>query len=201
MADEEQVDETTTPDDGAGTETGQGDDFDKDRALATIRKLRESEKAAKAQAKELEDLKARLREIDDKDKSEIEKQAARAQEATAKLTAAEQRAADLALQMAVERAARKLGFIDEDDAYRLIDRRAVETDDAGAPTNVDDLLKALARAKPHLVGDADGGTKNGNGTATRAVPNTPRPAARTGSRDQAIQESQKELRANPRYGF
>ncbi len=198
MADEEQVDETTTQD-GAGTETERGDDFDKDRALATIRKLREQEKALKAQAKEAEDLKRRLQEIEDKDKSETERQAARAQEAVAKLTAAEQRAADLALQMSVERAARKLGFIDEDDAYRLLDRRAVETDDDGEPTNVEALLKDLAKAKPHLIAAADDGQKPaGNAAATQRVPHA-RPNAGQPNRHEDIDQRARVLQQSGAY--
>ena len=46
----------TKTDDKAGQEGGE--EFDKDRAMATIKKLREFEKTAKTQLKELEDLKA-----------------------------------------------------------------------------------------------------------------------------------------------
>lgn len=174
-----------------------GDDFDRDRALATIRRLRDQEKTLKAQVKDADALRKRVQEIEDKDKSEVERQASRAQEAQAKLTAAEQRAADLMLQMSVERAARKLGFIDEDDAFRLLDRKAVTLDDDGEPTNVDALLKDLAKAKPHLIAADDAGQKTGNGT--RAVPGTPKPSGQKSSRAELVEQARKELAAGGRY--
>jgi chromosome segregation ATPase len=196
---ETQVDETTTTtENGATTETGKdGKPFDADRAQRLIDQQREEIKALKATSKELADARARLKEIEDKDKSETERAASRAQEAEAKLSAAEQRAADLALQMAVERAARKLNFIDEDDAFRLLDRKAVEMDADGEPANVEKLLTTLAKAKPHLVKDEDAGTANGTGARTQAVPGTPRPnSGRPTDRTQADIEG---LRATGRY--
>lgn len=178
-------------DNGSGDD---GDDFDKDRALATIRKLREAEREGKATKKQLDDALARLKAIEDKDKSETERAAAQAQEATAKLTAAEQRAQDLAIRLAVERAARKLDFIDEDDAYRLIDRSAVEMDASGDPQNVEGLLKDLAKAKPHLVK-----SENGSNGTTRSVPATGRANGTQPSRDEAVKNARQELAQRPGY--
>lgn len=176
-----------------------GQPFDADRAQRTIDALRDEIKGLKATTKELDAARARLKEIDDASKSETERLASKASEAESKLTAAEQRAADLALQMTVERAARKLGFIDEDDAYRLIDRRAVELDDDGEPTNVEKLLTDLAKSKPHLVkAEGDDGQKNGNGAATRGVPPTPKPAGKPATHAEIVNEEEKHLRA--RFG-
>lgn len=50
----------------------EGEEFDKDRALATIKKQRESEDAAKKRAQELE---AKVREYEDRDKTEAQKNA------------------------------------------------------------------------------------------------------------------------------
>lgn len=173
-----------------------GTEFDADRAQRTIDALREEVKTSKAIAKDLAAAQARLKEIDDASKSETEKLASKATEAEAKLTAAEQRAADLALQMAVERAARKLNFIDEDDAYRLLDRKAVTLGEDGEPANVEDLLKVLAKSKPHLVQATDDG-KAGNGARTQAVPGTPRP--NSGKPTDKAQADIDGLRATGRY--
>lgn len=176
------------------------DDFDKERALATIRKLREKEKAGQATQKQLDDALARLKAIEDKDKSETEKLAGQAREASEKLTAAEARAQDLAIRLAVERAARKLHFIDEDDAVRLLDRKAVETDDDGEPANVEKLLEALAKQKPHLVqADAGDGTKQK--TAEKSPPPTPKPNGKAPTRDELVEKAKEELRASGRYSF
>jgi chromosome segregation ATPase len=193
MPDETKVDETTTTttDAGASTsETGKdGQPFDAARAQSTIETLRAEIKGLKGTTKELDAAKARLKEIEDKDKSETEKLAAKATEASEKLTLAEARAQDLAIRLSVERAARKLSFIDEDDAYRLLDRKAVEMDDDGTPTNVEALLTALAKAKPHLVGQAET-----NGKATKAVPPTPKPAGAP-TKEQEVDNLYQQMRA------
>jgi hypothetical protein len=190
MADETQDVETTTT-----TETGKdGTAFDAARAQRTIEQLREEIKASKATAKELSVAQARLKEIEDKDKSEVERLAGTARETSEKLTAAEQRARDLAIRLSVERAARKLGFIDEDDAYRLIDRSTVEMDDGGDPTNVDALLAALAKAKPHLVR-----TDGEKPPLAKGTPQTPKPAATALTKEQDIEQRHQKLEMSGNY--
>jgi hypothetical protein len=158
MADETQDVETTTT-----TETGKdGTAFDAARAQRTIEQLREEIKASKATAKELSVDQARLKEIEDKDKSEV--------------------------------AARKLGFIDEDDAYRLIDRSTVEMDDGGDPTNVDALLAALAKAKPHLVR-----TDGEKPPLAKGTPQTPKPAATALTKEQDIEQRHQKLEMSGNY--
>jgi hypothetical protein len=110
----------------------------------------------------------------------------------AALTAAEQRSQDLAIRLAVERAARKLNFIDEDDAFRLIERSAVEMDAGGDPQNVEALLKDLAKAKPHLVK-----SDNGNG-GTRSVPATGKPGPPAG-RSEDVAARVEKLKASGAY--
>lgn len=58
--------------------------FDKDRAMATINKLRETEKQAKKDAKELETLKAEKSKRDEAEMTESQRNAKRADEAEAK---------------------------------------------------------------------------------------------------------------------
>lgn len=171
--------------------------FDKDRALATIRKLRDNEKATKTQLKELDDLRAKVKAAEDKDKTEAERLAGNAKEASEKLTAAEARAQDLAIRLSVERAARKLGFIDEDDAYRLIDRKAVDMDDDGEPANVDTLLAALAKAKPHLVKSQDDDKKTA--AAQKGTPPTPKPSGTAPTRDEQVKTYAQKLAGSGRY--
>lgn len=171
------------------------DDFDKDRAMATIRQLREKEKAGKTTAKELADARQKLKEIEDAGKTETERLAATAKETGEKLTVAEKRSQDLAVQLHVERAARKLNFIDDDDAFRLIDRTAITMDDDGNPTNVEALLTALAKSKPHLVKPESDG--NGNKPPTpRSTPPSPKPAA-SGSSGDEVDKLAERMRASP----
>ena len=80
---------------------GSDDDepFDKDRALETIRKQRESEAAAIERAKELE---AKVKDFEDRDKSESQKLEERATGAETRATAAERKA--LQLEVALDKA-------------------------------------------------------------------------------------------------
>lgn len=201
MSDEQKVDETTTASDTGTTGTEMGPDgqpFDAARAQRAIEAQRAEIRALKAQAKEAEELKKRLQAIEDKDKSEVERLAGTARETSEKLTAAEARAQDLAIRLAVERAARKLNFIDEDDAFRLIDRSAVETDDTGDPTNVDALLKDLAKAKPHLVkAEADDPKDKRPGTVP--VPSTPKPTSRPTGRQEDVDQRARVLQSSGAY--
>lgn len=132
--------------------------WDEARAKATISKLREFEKTAKAQAKELEQLRKAQKEADDAKLSEQERLQNRVKELEAETAKhAEERRA-LLVRTAVEREARKLNLVDEEAAFKLLDLGAIEFDDGGTPKNVDKLLKKLAEAKPYLVGQSNGTT-------------------------------------------
>ena len=47
-------------------------------------------------------------------------------------------------------AASRLNIIDPDAAYRLLDLAALTFDDEGMPTNIDEALKGLLKARPYL---------------------------------------------------
>jgi hypothetical protein len=137
------------------------DAFDRDRARSTIDRLKQTEKDLKRQLQELKPLADAAREAADKDKSDAQKLQERLQTVESELAQARETAATTTIRLEVERAARKLGFIDEDDAFRLLDRDAIVFDD-GKPQNVAELLGTLAKAKPHLVkAAASDDSKNG----------------------------------------
>lgn len=76
------------------------------------------------------------------DKAELEKrleQAAAAQKA-------------LTLQTDIVSLSAKLGIVDADAAFRLLDKDAIQFDANGKPTNTEALLNDLLKAKPYLVG-------------------------------------------------
>lgn len=183
---------------GSGGETGSdGKPFDAARAQATIDTLRAEVKAGKATQKQLDDANARLKAIDDAAKTEGEKLAAKATEAEQKLTAATAQLAEERLGRIVERTATKLGFHDPDDAFALLNRSAVELDADGAPTNVEALLTALAKQKPHLV-KAEGTPAP---AAARGTPVTPKPNGKVPTKDEIIATTKDELKASGRYSF
>lgn len=51
-------------------------------------------------------------------------------------------------------AASKLGIVDPDVAYRLLDMTALEFDEDGRPTNLEQALRELLRTRPYLAGAA-----------------------------------------------
>lgn len=58
--------------------------------------------------------------------------------------------------------AQRLGLVDPEAAYRLLDRAAVEFDDDGRPRNIEQLLRDLVKTRPWLAGQtaASGLTTN-----------------------------------------
>lgn len=201
------------PDDGGqdaggagGGDSKQGDDdqptgkdgkpFDADRAQRTIDRQTEELRILRAQAKELADARTRLKEIEDKDKSEVERLAGSAKEASEKLAAAEARAQDLAIRLSVAESAEAAGIPAKNlkAAIRILDRKAVELDADGEPTNVEAVLKALVKDFPILT-MTEGGSDEAK-PPTQAVPSTPKPAGKPGPKDaeneiyKRIQETQ-----------
>jgi hypothetical protein len=154
----DQVSDDPTPKDDAS----QSDDdaFDKDRALATINKLRGFEKLSKQQARELDDLRARVKAADDAKLSETEKLTQRLTDLERGQQTAQQALQDERLRNAVLVTAQKLGAVDSDAVYRLLDRDGLEFDSQGRPQNVETAVKALLKERPYLSrgnGSADGG--------------------------------------------
>lgn len=84
--------------------------------------------------------------------SETEKLTKRATDAEAARTQAMALANERLIRSEVIAKAATLKFADPKDALALIDRSKLAVNDAGEVTGVDDLLKALAAAKPYMLG-------------------------------------------------
>lgn len=131
--------------------------------MATINKLRETEKAARAQQKELDELRTKVKAAEDAQLSETERLKKDATEATERVAALERDLREQRISSAVITAAAKLNVVDPDAAYRLLDHSKIEFDaSTGQPTNVDALLADLLKAKPYLVKAA--GSQSGSAT-------------------------------------
>ncbi|MCR4338819.1 MAG: hypothetical protein NUW01_02915, partial [Gemmatimonadaceae bacterium] len=152
---ETETDTTTTTDAPTGTKdatTATGDEFDAPRAKALIDKLRLAEKQGKTDAKALADATAKLAAIETAALSEQEKVAKERDDLKAGFTALEATNRENAVKLAVFSKQAEMGIADSDLALAMLDRSAIEYDDAGQPTNVGDLLTALLDAKPILKG-------------------------------------------------
>lgn len=143
---EEHEEEKETPPSG-GNVDGLRSALQKER---TGRKTAEKQLAAERRARE---------ERENKEKSELEVVQQSATKANAKVTALANRLRDAALDNAILKASAKYNFRDPDDALKLVDRDVIDYDqDEDDPSKVtitmdtvQDALKKLAKAKPHLV--------------------------------------------------
>lgn len=161
--DTSQTDDTTTSTGADSTSTTDTSTTDTTALPDWARKaLDKANKEAAKYRKEAADAK---KAADDAKLSDEEKRKADYDAAVTKATTAEQKAQAIALQLSVERQARKLGIVDEDAAFRLLDTSAVEFDDAGTPTNVEALLKSLTEERPWLLSDGKATATGGSSSA------------------------------------
>lgn len=86
--------------------------------------------------------------------SELQKAQERAAQLEKQLADAAEKQKALMTQSDITAKAAKLGIIDPDAAYRLLDTSKLEYDEAGQPTNSEALLTGLLKDKPYLAGGA-----------------------------------------------
>jgi hypothetical protein len=142
---------------------GEEEEFDKDRALATIRKQRESEKTLAAQVKQMQ---ADLKAYQDKENAEKEKALTEQQklekklaESAARLEKLEAENTRLITFNTFTRTAKELGFIfvnpqAEVDAFAFVTGVKVEEDKV---IGMEDAVKALQKSRPYFfTGNGDG---------------------------------------------
>lgn len=146
---DEVIGETPEPTEGA-PEAPPEEEFDKERALATIRKLREFEKQAKAQAKELATLKAadeerKRAEMSETDKLKADLEAARKDLATEKTERVRAQ-----VRAIVAQAASEFRMHDKTGADALANLGRMELDEEGQIPDLKKRMDALKAAKPWL---------------------------------------------------
>lgn len=170
---------TTTTETGASAEGGE-EEFDRERAMKTIRTLREEAKAAVKQIKEVETLRARVKEIDDAKLSEQERLTKRAEEAETKLTQTQKQTQDRINRYEVQLQASKLGIVDPDAAVKLLDWDRLEYAQDGTPKDVDAALKALLAERPYLAAQQQQQQRPASqASATNGATRTTAPGSRT----------------------
>lgn len=151
-------------------------------SLDAARKLRQENQSLRERAKRLEELETKERQRQEAELTEAQKAQKRAEAAEAERDAARRDLAAARLERAVSAAASRLHFVDPDDALALLDRAALDIDDAtGAPDpdKLERALTALLKRKPYLA--APTGTPAPNTPPAPPPPgpptNPPRPAA------------------------
>lgn len=167
MAEENQVEMTNQ--NGEGNSHAQSSEtLDATQLQAQLAQIQDALKKANREAaerrKKLEEFEAAETQRKEAQLSEVEKANKRAEEAAARFEALQSAMRDRAIRHAVEIEASRQGFIDPADAIALADMAAVQySDDDGKVTGADAVVKALAKAKPHLVRTAQNPPANLNG--------------------------------------
>lgn len=116
--------------------------------------LAEEKRKHKAQYADYDQLKAaadELAKIKESQLSETEKLQKELERVKAAAQQAETIAKETRVKSALIAAAAKLNFNDPADAYQLVNRAAIEFDDAGEPKNADALVKELAESRKYLI--------------------------------------------------
>jgi len=142
--------EGNTPEEGQKPIEGEGQEPEPQRFDAEyVRKLRSE---AAQYRKKLRDLEKALKAKEEAELSEQERLQKRVVEYEAKLAELERERQERTLQYEVKLRAAKLGIVDPDAAWRLVDLAAIEFNEDGIPLNIEDVLKDLLKAKPYLRG-------------------------------------------------
>ena len=118
---------------------------------AYVQKLR---REAAEYRKRLRELEKALKEKEEAELSEQERLQRRVAEYEARLAELERDRQERTLQYEVKLRAAAMGIVDPDAAWRLLDLAAIEFDEDGTPTNIDEALEALVKAKPYLRSQA-----------------------------------------------
>lgn len=108
---------------------------------------------------ELKTLIKQKQERDEAEKTELQKAQERASELEKKLIAAADAQKRVMAQSEITAKAAKLGIVDTDAAYRLLDHDQLEYDESGRPTNVEKMLVEMLKERTWLAG---GGTSATN---------------------------------------
>jgi len=127
------------------------------------------------------EVKARLAELEDKDRTELERAQAAAKDSDAKAAAAVARANQLAVRSAITAAASRAGAVDPDLVVALLAAGTTLDDDGNVAGDVDRAVVELLEAKPYLRANGSAPAASGygkvdagaHGRSSAAPPATP----------------------------
>jgi hypothetical protein len=163
-------------------------------------KVRRLNAENKARREELEAAQARLREIEDKDKSELEIVKRDFEEYKSKHESSEQRIQDLLVENAFLKLDRdKYNWHDPDDVIDKIRKDVTITDD-GEVDGLEDAVKALAKSKPYLLKKKAEDGEEGDDKGKRRPPRGPSGATLGGPKSpKGDQKAQREADLKKKY--
>jgi hypothetical protein len=151
-------------DNGQSTSQDGEEPFDKERAMALLNKYRGFEKEAKRLQKLVDDAAAAEKARADQEMSAVERAEKKAQEAEDARKLLESKYRTTAINNAIRLQATTANFIDVEDAIQLVDRSTIDINEQEQVTGAKEAIAALAKAKPHLVGQPRPTVPNINAT-------------------------------------
>lgn len=153
------------PQAGSATEPQGGEEkFDAEY----VRALRKEAAQYRTRLKALEDAQRAADDAKLSDQEKLQKRLAELERAAAEASSNLQKRV---VEYEVKLAASRLGIVDPDAAWRLIDASSLEFDESGKPKNLDRVLSDLLKAKPYL--SAQPTARNGAaGSGTQGSPTT-----------------------------
>lgn len=134
-------------------------------AKAALKKANAEAASHRHKANELDKLKAETEAAKLSETEKLQKQLAELQKAHDTISRQSQ---ERIISYEVRLQAAQMGIVDPDAAAKLLDWSEIEYDDNGTPKNVNDLLKALIKAKPYLAGKAASATSGGATNPSRS---------------------------------
>ena len=143
-----QVPRNTAPTAGTGSQSGQAPETEKFDA-EYVKKLRSEAASYRTKLSELEQ---KVKASEDAKLSETERTAKRLAELEREQANYQRERQERTLKYETMLAANKLGIVDPDAAYRLLDLSQVEFETDGQPKDVEKHLQALIKARPYLAG-------------------------------------------------
>lgn len=174
--DDDSADADSDSDDtDTGDDTGDGDGKDGSKDQVSREDFDKLRKQLQASDKNKAALEKRMKELDDKDKSELVKATERVTELEDTITKQSKELGDLRLQNAFLSADTGVTWHDPGDALALAERKGYLSEVVGEDGKVDSdklktKLKEMAKASPHLVksgGSSDSGSGGSNSVSTK----------------------------------
>ncbi len=143
----------TPQQDSAGTQGQEPERFDADY----VKRLRSEAADYRKKLRELEQV---VKQHETEKLSETEKLQQRLAELEREQATYQTERQERTVRYEVLLAANKLGVIDPDAAYKLLDTAAIEFDEDGRPKNIEQALRALITARPYLAGQSNANPTN-----------------------------------------
>lgn len=171
---------------GDGGDSGDIKDPDKKRLSDEAAQHRNRAKAAE---KERDEALAKVREYEDKDKSDLQKAERDRDEAKSKVETLQTENLGLKAEVATLRAASKFRFKDADDAMDLAIRRAgIKGDEDDLEDLITEALEKLSKDKPYLLEDASDGDDGDDGDGEEQPPSGRSTNGKKGSKTKLTDE-------------